>query len=270
MKLAVLSQGAVVVKDGDQQWLFGAPEGVRDILDNEGIGAPTAVFTTGLRAPGIGRLGPVLSFKEKPLRINGMSATPITRKHGTDYKIETKDASILFSERGDVSTEDVQGYDLAIIKNKHRADAFGDNVITWPWNDAEFNIVEKQITPTYTEVSLKVWASLSDVPDNLKQIDDTPVSLSQANFIARVAEASGEGSDENWGVAISSFKQAYKKQDDKWVKKTKELYEKISKDSSSYKPSAGQGIKVCANCEYYKTTGRCKKVEGSAFFLEEL
>lgn len=154
MRIVILKEGSIVVSDKQESWLFGAPEGIKDALDKSGIEIPSVVFTTALRSPGIGHLNKaVLRFKEQPLRMNGLSALPLSRKHGTDYVVDSGDAKILFSERGDVSTEDTEGYHLAIIKNKHRADGLGDHVITWPWPDTEYLIQEGVVT--HQESSLK-------------------------------------------------------------------------------------------------------------------
>jgi len=193
MRIVALKEGSVVVSAKEQSWLFGAPEGIKEALDNSGIEVPSVVFTTSLRSPGIGHLNKaVLRFKEQPLRMNGLSATPLSRKHGTDYVVDSGEAKILFSERGDVSTEDTESYHLAIIKNKHRADGLGNHVITWPWNDTEYLIQEGVVTPQETSFKTKlelplgtttladslnldssiqlegykVWSKPEDVPDN--------------------------------------------------------------------------------------------------------
>jgi hypothetical protein len=141
MNVTVLSCGAIVVGDGDTQILFGAPTGVKEGLERNGVEIPDVVMLTSMRAPGFGRLGkPVVSYKEQPLRLNGIYAKPVQREHtqGTDYEIEVGGAKILFSERGDVAVKETEGYALAIIKNKHRADALGAHVVTWPWSDCEY------------------------------------------------------------------------------------------------------------------------------------
>lgn len=217
MRVAILSCGAIVVREKDQSWLFGAPEGIREALDATGIDVPPVVFTTQLRSPGYTKLGAVMRFKELPLTMNGMSAKPITHKHGTDYEINAGHARLLFSERGDVSAEDVEGYHLAIIKNKHRSDKFADTVLSWPWPNTEYLIQDNVVTPIDTQ--LKVWSSMDDVPENKKSLEDVPLSLEQANFLARVATASGEDGKENWAIAYTQFKKSYEKKDDKWVKR---------------------------------------------------
>lgn len=226
MRITILSSGALLVRQKDQEWLFGIPKDIKDTLEQEGIDIPKIAFTTGFKAPGLGNLGPVITFKEQPLRINGLSAIPIKHKHGTDYAIDSGDARILFSERGDVSFEDVKDFHLAIIKNKHRSDKFGDNVITWPWPNAEYIVENSSFYPL--EISTKVWSSVEDIPDNLKKIDGIPLDVEQANFIARIAKGSADGPDENWAIGISAFKKAYQKKNGTWVRKNTEKSEKES------------------------------------------
>lgn len=252
MRVAVLSCGAIVV----DKWLFGAPKDVHTKLKEFDL-KPEVVFTTSLRAPGVPYLGPILSFKEMPLNMNGMKATPIPRKHGTDYSIENSDGKIFFSERGDVSVADTEGYHLAIIKNKHVADKLGQHVITWPWPDTEFLIREGVVT---AETVTKEWSNLADIPANLKSMG---VSLEQANQIARIAKATAEDGEENWAIAISQFKKGHKKEGDHWVKKvTVATKEKVSKEECNYRE--GEGDKKCGNCAFYSGngTGTCSLVEG--------
>lgn len=222
MRLAVLGCGALVVRHKDTSWLFGAPEGVSDALAQAGIELPKYCFTTGLRAPGFGKLGPVVRFKEQKLILDGLAAEPVTHRHGTDYAIVAEDGSkVLFSERGDVSAQDVEGYTLAIIKNKHRSDKFPESVISWPWPDVEFEVADKE-AHRVDGVALKVWGSMDDVPDNLKELDGAKLSVDQANFIARVAKGAGTGDKENWAIGISQFKKSYQKKDGSWVKRESE------------------------------------------------
>jgi len=266
VRIVVLKEGSIVCSHQDQAWLFGAPNGIREALDAHGIEVPNVVFTTSLRAPGLGHLNKaVMRFKEQPLKMNGWSAIPLSRKHGTDYVIDSGNARILFSERGDVSTEDTEGYHLAIIKNKHRSDKMGTHVITWPWADSEYLVNEGTVTPIFKDESFKVWSDIADVPDNLKEIDGAKLTVAQANYIARIAKGSGEGGEENWAIGISSFKKAYQKDGDHWVEKekvtTKE--EKVSQEVAKYDPTGGHGMMNCATCEYFLPEGACQKVEGT-------
>lgn len=260
MRVAILDCGAVVVRDKEQSWLFGAPSGVKEALDAAGIDVPSVVFTTALRSPGFGGLGPVMRLKEAPLNMNGLTAKPIPHPDGADYAIESEAGRILFSERGSVSVKDIRDYDLAIIKNKHRADKFGDNVITWPWPNADYLLNAGELT-RQDEVQLKVWASMDDVPDNLKKVDGAALSLDQANFLARVAEASGEGGKENWAIAHSQFKKSYKKEGDSWVKREKAM-DMMSQEAANYEPKGGEGVHCCACCTCYCKDMTCTMVEG--------
>lgn len=237
MRLAVLSCGALVVSHKDTSWLFGAPEGIAEALKEAGIDTPGYCFTTNLRAPGYGTLGPIVRFKEQKLVMGGLTAEPISHRHGTDYAIKAEDGSmVLFSERGDVSAQDVEGYQLALIKNKHRSDRFADSVITWPWADAEWEVVEKEAHPLY---AYKVWNSMDDVPDNLKHVDGVALTLDQSNFLARVAEASGTGGKENWAIAMSQFKKSFEKKDGSWVKRKPKTQEKEELENSEGRTDGG-------------------------------
>lgn len=233
-QLYLLSEGAMVLETEKDCWMFGAPSGVGEHLKE--IGAelqPDTVMLTAARAPGYGTLGhETRQFKESPLRDGDISAETIECDHGTDYRILVDGAKILFSERGDVSVKDVEGYQLAIVKNKHRPDSFDDRVISWPWPNQVLEIVDEEL-----RVSTKVWSDLGDVPDNLKKIDGVSLTLAQANQIAKVADAVS-GAQEKWAVAISQFKKGHRKTDDGWVKREKELrnaFVTVFKDSASGK-----------------------------------
>lgn len=260
MRLAILSCGALVVQAKEQSWLFGAPVGVKGALDNAGLDVPPVVFTTAMRAPGLANLSsPFNRFKEQRLNIDGLSAVPIKHKHGTDYSIQTDDGvKVLFSERGDVAVQDTDGYQLAVIKNKHRADSMGSNVITWPWPDAEWMAMDGVMTPVEQPIVIatKVWSSMDTVPDNLKKMG---LSLEQANYVARIAEASGSADEENWAIGITQFKKAYRKDGDKWIKREKDM---ITQEQANYEPAGGDGIKACGNCTYYCQNMTCHLVLG--------
>ena len=219
MRIAVLSAGSILVRNGEQEWLFGAPAGIGSTLKESGIAAPDFLLLTSMRAPGYGSFKDAVAvIREMPLIINNLKALPVQHKHGMDYAIETEDAKILFSERGDVSCKDVEGYDLAIIRNKHRADNFGSNVITWPWPDTEYDVTDHELFSINIETSLKIWGSMEDVPKHFKHMDSAALTLEQANHIAKVAMASGKDGEENWAIGVSAFKKSYHKDGDHWVK----------------------------------------------------
>ena len=64
------------------------------------------------------------------------------------------------------------------------------------------------------------YKSKEDFPPSLKGFDP-PLSVEQAEGIARCAD-NIEGVESPWGVCISSFKKAYKKEGSRWVKKSAE------------------------------------------------
>jgi hypothetical protein len=69
------------------------------------------------------------------------------------------------------------------------------------------------------------YKNIEDANPALKGIDP-PISASQANEIAKQADAIGQSDKVNgWAVAISSFKKTHVVQDGKWVKKEKNMEE---------------------------------------------
>lgn len=69
------------------------------------------------------------------------------------------------------------------------------------------------------------YKSKADMNPALKGINP-PVSLGQANEIARQADAIGVDGDKNgWAIAIANFKKTHVVKDGKWVKKSKEEME---------------------------------------------
>lgn len=260
MRLAILSCGALVVQAKEQSWLFGAPVGVKGALSKAGLDVPPIVFTTAMRAPGLADLNsPFNRFKEQRMNIDGLSAVPVRHKHGTDYSIETDDGiRVLFSERGDVAVQDTEGYQLAVIKNKHRADNMGLHVISWPWPDADLDIGLDGYTLEQQPIVIatKVWSSMDDVPDNLKSMG---LSLEQANSVAKVAAATGADGKENWAIALAQFKKANRKDGDTWVKRDKTM---ITQEQANYEPAGGDGILACGNCTHYCQDMTCNLVLG--------
>lgn len=74
------------------------------------------------------------------------------------------------------------------------------------------------------------YTSMKDVNPSVKGIDP-PVSLSQANEIAKAADAIGTDEDKKgWAIAISNFKKNHEVKDGKWVKKEKMSEEEFAKD----------------------------------------
>lgn len=65
------------------------------------------------------------------------------------------------------------------------------------------------------------YKKTSEAPANIKKLDGVSLTLSQINFIARIAdalEASGKV-ESPWGVAIAKFKKSFTVKDGKWTKK---------------------------------------------------
>lgn len=70
------------------------------------------------------------------------------------------------------------------------------------------------------------WSSFSDVPENLKHLDGVALTLSQANSIARQADAIG--GDYGWPTAIKIFKKSHVIHGSAWV--NREASEKEADD----------------------------------------
>lgn len=85
----------------------------------------------------------------------------------------------------------------------------------------------------YQENGEKVmpYSSLKDMNPALKGIDP-PITLAQANSIARQADAIGSEKG-GWGIAIKHFKDSHKVEDGRWVKK--ELMSEMAYDDIDFK-----------------------------------
>lgn len=60
------------------------------------------------------------------------------------------------------------------------------------------------------------WKSLGKVPPQVKKHKGAKLTLSQANYVARIADGSG-----SWAIAWSQFEKKYKREGDKWVLRKK-------------------------------------------------
>lgn len=216
MEVVTLKSGAALVAHKGQAWLIDAPKGVGEELQELGI-EPTAILLTRTVAPGLRQLPEGLKvLRQIPLRGDGLEAEAHQYPHGWDYVVrDDSGASLLFSQRGDVSGETVKGHDLAVIGNKYRANAFDESVLTRPWPAQSFFL------------SSKIYSSMSEAPDRLKEMDGAKLSLAQINAIVRQAEGIPEGKvEEPWAVAIANFKKTHHKEGGKWVANKEEQTEK--------------------------------------------
>lgn len=93
---------------------------------------------------------------------------------------------------------------------------------------------EKEFTITSRGMSLKEivgepvvvtkpYKKISDAPANVRELGGTKLTLSQINWIANMADGLEDNPDieSPWAVAITRFKQVFKKEGGKWVKKKK-------------------------------------------------
>ena len=84
------------------------------------------------------------------------------------------------------------------------------------------------------------YAKMSDVPENLKKLDDAPLTLDQANAIAAHADGlkDKKGITAPYAIAVASFKRTHQKTEDGWTKKEKsldrEVLEAAGKDVKGY------------------------------------
>lgn len=88
------------------------------------------------------------------------------------------------------------------------------------------------IIPDEMSMSTKVWSSLSSVPSHLRKMHGIPLTLAQANHMARIADAvEAESGDTSiaWATARKKFQQMYEIRDGAWVRKKKEDSKEVSK-----------------------------------------
>jgi hypothetical protein len=183
MEVQTLKSGAAVVAHKGQAWLLDAPKGIGQELADLGI-VPSMVLTTRVAAPGLAELQEgTKTVRQIPVRGDGLEAEAVQRGHGWDYVVRDESgASLLFTQRGDVSAKDVEPHALAIIGNKYRANAFDESVITRPWPVGSWFIRTKPYT------------SMADVNPAIKGIEPS-VTLGQANMIAAWADKMEQADD---------------------------------------------------------------------------
>ena len=58
------------------------------------------------------------------------------------------------------------------------------------------------------------WSKMKDVPAQVKKHKGIPLTLSQANFVAKIADDSG-----SWSIAWSKFNKKYKSDNGRWIKR---------------------------------------------------
>jgi hypothetical protein len=90
---------------------------------------------------------------------------------------------------------------------------------------AKLDEIDNKDTRYFEELVTFPYTSLKDANPALKGIDP-PITLEQANAIAKQADAIGSDKEKNgWAIAISSFKKTHIIKDGKWVKKDKNMSE---------------------------------------------
>jgi hypothetical protein len=87
------------------------------------------------------------------------------------------------------------------------------------WAESIVDELDKKDELEMSELVTFPYKSMKDVNPSLKGIEP-PISLAQANAIAKQADAVGTNDEKNgWAIAISSFKKGHTVQDGKWVKR---------------------------------------------------
>jgi len=66
------------------------------------------------------------------------------------------------------------------------------------------------------------YKRIEDAPPNIQRLDDTPLSVEQANEIAAAADAI-TGVDNPWAVAIANWKKGHEVKGDAWVKRSEDV-----------------------------------------------
>jgi hypothetical protein len=106
----------------------------------------------------------------------------------------------------------------------------GEEGASWIGSLSEkMDLIDNKYTSYFDEEGgIMPYGSLKDVNPALKGIDP-PITLGQANEIAKAADAIGSDEKKNgWAIAIANFKKNHKVEDGHWVKK-----EKMSANSDS-------------------------------------
>lgn len=106
---------------------------------------------------------------------------------------------------------------------------FGGNS-AWKWVEDISKKLDKkeEIIEFGNELVTFPYTSIKDVNPALKGIEP-PITLGQANEIAKQADAIGNDDEKNgWAIAISSFKKTHKVEDGHWVKKDLNKKEEMS------------------------------------------
>ena len=96
----------------------------------------------------------------------------------------------------------------------------GEESVSWVGElSKKLDEIDNQHDSYFSEMLTFPYKSLKDANPALKGIDP-PISLGQANAIAKQADAIGSDKEKNgWAIAISSFKKTHVVKDGHWVKK---------------------------------------------------
>lgn len=110
--------------------------------------------------------------------------------------------------------------------------------------------LEEEFPTKYLDMSTSMlvtfpYKSLEEINPALKGITP-PITLAQANMIAKQADAIGtDGKTNGWAVAISSFKKTHMVKDGRWVRKTQSMSEEtIEEILGLVEPEKEENMKV--------------------------
>lgn len=159
---------------------------------------------------------------------------------------------------GFVTTEDVRHMTLYFSKNeKDRTLDDHSAKVNWllyggdegkAWSTSIINSTKGDGSATHVTFPYK---SMKDVNPSIKGITP-PVSLAQANQIAKQADSIGTDEDKNgWAIAISSFKKTHVVKEGKWVKKD-EQKEEMSMEEETKDVEMAEEVKEPENISVEK------------------
>jgi hypothetical protein len=158
---------------------------------------------------------------------NGLSLRKKYNKGGTASSLSFAKYLI---ENEKASPETIR--EIAKYFSSHKKDAFTKDTppenIEWllwggtagkEWAESIADRLEKKEEEQMSQILTFPYKSMKDVNPSLKGIEP-PISLGQANEIAKQADAIGSDDKKNgWAIAISAFKKSHTVENGQWVKK---------------------------------------------------
>ncbi len=94
---------------------------------------------------------------------------------------------------------------------------------------SQIDEVDNKIMSYFGEFLTFPYSKISDAPENMKKLDGVPLSLTQINKIAEIADSIGVSKEKNgYAIAKSQFKKTHHVDNGKWVENKKEKEEALS------------------------------------------